>query len=366
MKRYVLGFLSVLAVGVPLSPVQAASDLMVAAAMQRCSTNEECALVTQSCNDNCGFVPINKANMPALEGQYQQRCGKAMNANPVCNVNPPLKAACINARCTIDYGSTNNASAGDYTPGAYPITEQPVPSQVQGDYSHVDDRRDGFTAYSLPQNAVRQNTVGTITTRVYVPPSAPVSGGNYVPVAPAAAPAPVPAAQQSPAPAVVPPAAMPTAQSNATPPQAFPAPAVPATPATTAPAAGAPYEYVPEHTPPASAPAPSAAQSPRVIPSYGATGVPQAPPGSTPIPPSDLKPKPELVPPPGATVPANPEDPGAPPQATQEGADLMPVPTPDGNLALIQKPAPVVPAPATKSFAGLPAKVSKEIPALNQ
>lgn len=363
MHKYVLGFLSLLSAGMALSsPAFAANGLMVAATMQRCVANEDCTLVTQSCSDNCGFVPINKANMAALQSQYQQRCGKDMSANPVCNMNPPMKAACINARCTIDYAYANNASAGDYQSGAFPVPEQPVQSKVKGDYSNVDDTKGGFSAYNLPQNEVKKETVGTITTKVYVPPSAPVSGGNYVPVTPSSPSAP----------ANVPSAAVPSAQTYATPPQAVPAPAVPATPNAMVPASGtAGYKYVPAQTPP-TIPAPGLPRAPvdpaataatptPAIPSVGATGVPQAPPGSVPIPPSDLKPAPSLAPPPGATVPANPEDPGAPPQF-QEGAELMPIPTEDGNLALVQKQPPTsitTPQVTTKSFGGLPSKTSK-------
>lgn len=369
MKKYVLGFLGLAAVGIAFSiPAMAQGNLMVAATMQHCAATEDCALVTNSCSDNCAFVPINKTNMPAMQSQYQQRCGKDMGANPTCNMNPPIKAACINSRCTIDYSITNNASAADYQSGAYPVAEQPTQSQVKGDYSKVDDTKGGFTAYQLPQNEVKEKTVGTITTKIYVPPSAPVSGGNYIPVTPTAA--------SAPAASNIPPAAVPTTQTYAAPPQAVAAPSVPATPnaaAATAPASGTTsYEYVPAQTPP-TVPAPGLPRAPvapavaspaattPAVPSVGATGVPQAPPGSVPIPPSDLKPAPSLAPAPGTTVPANPEDPGAKPQF-KEGAELMPIPTEDGNLALVQKQPAVTTASSTvKSFAGLPAKTSKSV-----
>lgn len=347
-----------------------ASDVMVASTMQRCTTNEECALVTNSCKDNCGFVPVNRANLTAIETLYQTRCGKAMSANPTCNMNPPISAACINARCTIDYAYANNAGAKDYQAGAYPVPEAPVPSKVPaGEYAGVNDRNGKFTAYDLPQNEVKQDSVGTITTKVYVPPSAPVSGGNYVPVtgmvpsAPAAPqtppmpnPAfipPTPAAAPTPPPApVIPPQAVPSAQTHATPPvttSGVPA-MVPSRPNQLPPEA-APQAYVPDPTQPTIPapglpPAPSApvATTTPAVPAVGAPGVPQAPAGSTPIPPSDLKPAPTFVPPPGTPVPVAPEDPGAPPP---EGTTMI-MPLPNGEAAIVG--GDNTKAGATKSF----------------
>lgn len=335
-----------------------AADVMVASTMQRCTTNEECKLVTNSCADNCGFVPVNTANLPAVEALYQTRCGKAMSANPQCNMNPPISAACINSRCTIDYAYANNAGAKDYQSGAYPVPEAAVPSKVPAaDYSNVNDRDGHFTAYNLPQGEVRQETVGQIVTKVYVPPSAPVSGGNYVPVtgmvpsapatpqtapvpAPNAIPAPVSAAPSA-APSAIPPAAVPTAKTHATPPVVTSPPSVPAmTPSipnqvpTPPPApVAAPQAYVPAPTVP-TVPAPGLPPTPRapdMIPAVGATGVPQAPAGSTPIPPSDLKPAPTFVPPAGTAVPVAPEDPGAPPP---EGTTMI-MPLPNGETATV-------------------------------
>lgn len=346
MKRITLSLLTLLCAGFTLPA--AASDLMVAATMQRCTTNEECALVTNSCKDNCGFVPVNKENMPALQSQYQTRCGKAMEANPTCNMNPPISAACVNSRCTIDYAYKNNAGAGDYQSGAYPVPEAPAPNKVQGDYTKIDDRKGGFTAYDLPQTEVKENTVGTLHTTVYVPPSAPVSGGNYVPVGtpPAAAPAPA---------AAIPPAAVPTNTTYATPPvvttpPVAPVPTPPPAPVMAPPVAPtmvppvAPLANVPAMTPslpnqvvptppPAPVQAPAVPATPTAPYQYVApetvvtappvpapTPVPVAPPGSVPIPPSDLKPVPTFIPPAGGTIPVNPEDPGAPPP---EGTKLM-------------------------------------------
>lgn len=376
MKKFTFGVLALISAAFTFPAI--ASDVMVASTMQRCTTNEECALVTNSCKDNCGFVPVNRGNMTAIETLYQTRCGKAMSANPTCNMNPPISAACINARCTIDYAYANNAGAKDYQAGAYPVPEAPVQSKVPaGDYAGVNDRDGKFTAYDLPQNEVKQDSVGTITTKVYVPPSAPVSGGNYVPVtgmvpsapaapqtAPTQNPAVIPAtpyAAPTPPPAApVPPQAVPTTQTHATPPvttSAVPvmvpskpnqlppeiAPVPPSAPVAT------PQAYVPAPTQPTvpapGLPAPSATTvAAPAVPAVGAPGVPQAPAGSTPIPPSDLKPAPTFVPPPGTSVPVAPEDPGAPPP---KGTTML-MPLPDGGTVVIGGDDSK--ARATKSF----------------
>ncbi len=362
MKKFTFAVLAIFTTAFAVPAL--AADVMVASTMQRCTTNEECKLVTNSCADNCGFVPVNTSNLPAIEALYQTRCGKPMSANPQCNMNPPIAAACINARCTIDYAYANNAGAKDYQSGAYPVPEAAVPSKVPAaDYSNVNDRDGHFTAYNLPQNEVRQETVGQIVTKVYVPPSAPVSGGNYVPVtgmvpsapatpqtapvpAPHAIPAPVSAAPSAApaAPVVVPPVAIPTAKTHATPPVAT-SPSVPTMtpsvpnqlppPVPPAPApAATPQAYVPAPTVP-TVPAPGLPPAPRApeagVPAVGAPGVPQAPAGSVPIPPSDLKPAPTFVPPAGTAVPVAPEDPGAPPP---EGTTMI-MPLPNGETATV-------------------------------
>lgn len=358
MKKFTFSVLALIAAAFAAPAL--ASDVMVASTMQRCTTNEECALVTNSCKDNCGFVPVNRASLTAIETLYQTRCNKPMSANPTCNMNPPISAACINARCTIDYAYANNAGAKDYQAGAYPVPEAPVESKVPaGSYANVNDRDGHFTAYDLPQGEVKQDSVGTITTKVYVPPSAPVSGGNYVPVTgsvpsapatpqipPSIAPAVIPPVPSA-APAVVPPQAVPSAHTYATPPvttSGIPAmvpskpnqlppevaPVIPSAPIAT------PQAYVPAPTQPTLPapglpPAPSVAVNAPAVPAVGAPGVPQAPAGSIPIPPSDLKPAPTFVPPAGTAVPVAPEDPGAPPP---EGTTML-MPLPNGGTAVI-------------------------------
>ncbi len=335
MKKLFLGFTGFAVIGLAPAAVHA-SDLMVAAAMQRCTTNEECTLITNSCADNCGFVPVNKMNLQSLQATYQQRCGKSMEANPQCNMNPPISATCINSRCTIDYAYANNADQKDYQSGAYPVPEQPVPSQAPASAAPADDRH-GFTAYEMPQDNIRQKSLGTI----YVPPSAPVSGGNYVPVAPTT-PQTAPQAAPAPAPAAAAPTYAPTTQTHATPP-------VVTTPPSSAPAAAASPTPAPAAVPvPAPTPVPTATTTPRPIatpenpiPSSATDAipeprVPQEEPmlrgvspdtgnPNAPIPPSEYKSQ-TFVPPPGSTIPVAPEDPGAKPP---EGTVLLP-PVPRG------------------------------------
>lgn len=345
MKKVVLSSLTLFAV-ILIPTMARANDLMVASAMQRCATNEDCALVTNSCSDNCGFVPVNKQNLGTLQATYQQRCGKVMEQNPQCNMNPPIAAACINARCTIDYAYANHAGAKDYQSGAYPVPESPVPSQVPSSAAPANDRQ-GFTAYQMEQqgNAVKQNSLGTI----YVPANSPVSGGNYVPVAPTAAvapynptqgsyatpttvkPAPAPAVAPAPVPKTAPkPAPVPVTPAAATQEATQPAPAPVAAPAPT-PAPVPTATTTPHSNATPANPIPSSASDtipePRVPeeePMLRGTS-PDTGNTNAPIPPSEYKSQ-TFVPPPGSTIQVAPEDPGAKPP---EGTVLL-APTPRG------------------------------------
>ncbi len=369
MKRITLSLLALIT-AMPMAAQAATSDMMVAATMQRCTTNEECALVSNSCRDNCGFVPVNKSNLPTLDTLYQSRCGKTMAANPTCTVNPPMNAACANSRCTIDTAYKQVASVGDYKSGAYPAPEAPVPSKVQ---ANVQDSK-SLTAYQLPQTDVKQNTVGTIPTKVYVPTSAPVSGGNYIPVGQLQAPLKAVEPAIALAPSHIPPQAVPSNQTHATPPELVPpvapraqapalppvsAPAVPATPQQLLPVAATPT--VPTMTPsiePSAtvasaptaqtyvAPAPAIPQAAAPISSIGATGVPQATLGAKPIPPSDLQPVPTFIPPAVTASPISAKDPSAPPPANTM---LIMTPAPDGSKGMVMAPS-LKAKPAVKSF----------------
>lgn len=326
MKKVVFTVLSLAFFVTAFSQAKAA-DLMVASAMQRCVTNDDCVLVTGSCADNCGFIPVNKQNLPTLQSTYQQRCGKTMEQNPSCQMNPPINAACINSRCTIDYAYANNAGPKDYQSGVYPAPEPAVPSQVPANAAPANDRH-GFTAYQLEEEGlkVREDTLGQIPAKVYAPSTAPVNGGNYVPVAPAtnAAPAaniapattPVPA----PAPADTRPAAVPATISGPANVQEVPAPKPVPTATTT-----------PNSTATLANPIPSSASSlipePRVPeeePMLRGTS-PDTGNVNAPIPPSEYKSQ-TFVPPPGSTIPVSPEDPGAkPPEGT-----ILQAPVPRG------------------------------------
>ncbi len=326
-----------------------AADLMVAAAMQRCTTNEECQLVTNSCADSCAFVPVNKTSLELLAQQYAQRCGKAMDSNPPCNMTPPIAAACINQRCTIDYAFANNSSAKDYQAGAYPTAEKATPDQVKGDYSKVDDKKGGFSAYNLPQNEIKEKTLGNITTKVYVPPSAPVSGDQYVPVNGAPQPQPAPA----PAPAAPAPMAAPVME---TPPTPAPAPAVMPEPAMVPPPAAMPAPAAPMSgngyvSPPPMTPSmpnqqmPAAPVAPPVV-----APVPAAP---VPVAPSDLQPTPTFVPPAGDDVPAVLEHEGT---VQPDGTIETPPAPPSGKFDILGEQT----KPASKSFNG-----SSKLPSYN-
>lgn len=320
MKKFTLSVLSIVPVLFVSFPALAV-DLMVPAAMQRCNTNEDCAMISNTCSDSCASAPVNKASLPALEQQYNSRCGKTLESQPKCTMNPPLNSPCINSRCTVDYAFANHAGPADYKSGAYPVPEAPVPSKVDPSKAPANDRG-GFTAYDMQGQAVKENTLGEIKTTIYVPPQAPVSGGNYVtlgtPTAQTAAPVP----PSVPAPA----APVPVAPAPMTAPAPTPAPGMPPAPQANAEPYATPRSpntYIPakpEFAPPAepqtvvdpAVPA-TAAQPPKL---------PVMPPQPAPITASDAETK-RLAPPAGETVHAGPNDPGAvPPNAEL----LAPVP----------------------------------------
>jgi hypothetical protein len=333
MRKTLLRILAIVPIIVITAPALAA-DLMVPAAMQRCNTNDDCAMISNSCADGCGSAPANKASMPALLQQYQTKCGVALEAQPKCNMNPPLGSACINGRCTIDYAFANHAGPADYKSGAYPVPEAPVPSKVDPAKAPANDRQ-GFTAYDMDSENVQEKSLGQIKDTVYVPPSAPVHGGNYVPVTPKAAPAPAapapaPTAAPVPAPAApvaTPAPAAPVATPSQTQPQASMDQEPYATPrAPTAPQASTYVPAKPEFAPPAE---PQIIEQPAVpvtpARALGASPpeLPPMPPQPTPITASDLTEQ-RLSPPEGVTVPVGPNDPGAtPPNAVLLAPDVL-------------------------------------------
>ena len=134
-----------------------ADDVRVPAAMQRCMATEDCTMVSSSCTSSCATLPVNKAQVAAIQAIYAKQCGKAADANGACASDQALTPACINNRCTIGYLPY---SAGDYKPGAFPVPESPVPMQGGDDYNSVNDRDGNFSAYSLPSEIVKQNMIG--------------------------------------------------------------------------------------------------------------------------------------------------------------------------------------------------------------
>lgn len=197
MKK--LGLLIFSLAAFPAVPALSA-DIMVPAAMQRCTSDADCTMVSNSCANSCADLPVNKANLSAIDALRSQRCGAAAPANEECTTHPPLESSCINNRCTIGYAYKANGDAQDYQSGAYPVPESPIP-QTTDDYNTVNDRDGGFSAYDMPSDVVRQNALGqyNFPAQTTQAPAAPA------PAAPAATQA--PAAPEQPAPAMETPAA---------------------------------------------------------------------------------------------------------------------------------------------------------------
>ncbi|MBN8521166.1 MAG: hypothetical protein J0L77_04615 [Alphaproteobacteria bacterium] len=141
----------------PLVPALA-DDVRVPAAMQRCAATEDCVMVPHTCASSCGTLPVNKAQLPAIENIYLKQCGKTAESNGTCVASQSFSPACINGRCTIGYLPT--ATAEDYKPGAFPVPEAPVPFQGDNDYSSVNDTDGNFSAYDITGATVRQNMLG--------------------------------------------------------------------------------------------------------------------------------------------------------------------------------------------------------------
>jgi hypothetical protein len=193
MKKF--GLLIFTLAALPAFPAMSA-DLMVPAAMQRCTADTDCTMISNSCDNSCADMPVNKANLPAIDNLRTQRCGAPTEkANEACTTNPPLESSCINNRCTIGYAYKANGDAKDYQSGAYPVPETAVPSQATGDYNSVNDKDGSFSAYDLPTDVVRQNALGQYN---FPAPTAPA------PAAPAPAPAPAAETPVEPAAPVIP------------------------------------------------------------------------------------------------------------------------------------------------------------------
>ncbi len=254
--------LIVACVGV-VAPAAMAQEFSVTKDMQRCTTADDCGLITNDCAKPCGFIPVNKSATAALSKAFGMTCKQ-----PLENVLPcePSSMECVQGLCvktsameqsvypkdatqpvepapapavsstapatpvapTAPEMPAPSAPTTEYQPGAYNVSEPATPSKVQGDYSRVNDRDGKFTAYDLPQTDVKQKDVGQIVDRIYVPADAPVQGGKYVPVTPTTSPAPVaapavPVVAPAPAPAVAPPV-VPAAPTKAQPMDTMPKP----------------------------------------------------------------------------------------------------------------------------------------------
>ncbi len=65
---------------------------------------------------------------------------------------------------------------------AFLFTYTALSSQTFAAENVVNDKKDGFSAYNLPQGDVKQKVVGQIFDRIYVPADAPVTGEQYSPI----------------------------------------------------------------------------------------------------------------------------------------------------------------------------------------
>lgn len=158
-----LAFTILALTALPVSAAIAATDITVPAAMQVCTSNADCTMVSNTCGDNCADLPVNKNSLSAIDTLKAQRCGAAASGpdNQVCRTNPPMESTCINNRCTVGYAFQNHADPQDYKPGAYPVPERPAqPAPQTQSYNGVNDKDGAFSAYNLPQDQVRQNTLG--------------------------------------------------------------------------------------------------------------------------------------------------------------------------------------------------------------
>ncbi len=329
-----------------LSMPALAQDFSVTPDMQRCTTQADCALISNDCAKPCGFVSVNKGAIPALQKAFSLTCDKPLDQVLPC---APSTLECVQGLCVVAAMQTTApvapttapapvatpvaptapsapaAPAADYKAGAYNVSEPATESKVKGDYSHVDDRNGKFSAYNLPQGEVKQKEVGTIVDRIYVPADAPVSGGKYVPVT-----------QMPKAPAVPAPAPAPVA-----------APAVPATPVAPAPVMQ-PAAPTPAAQPTAPAPL---SNVPTMTPTRennmvsGQVGVPSAPQPIYPAPSAPVAAPTPIYPAPEAQAAPQPTAPDAVPSEftramnTPEGGAVYPV---DAKLT----PEPVAPSVA--------------------
>ncbi len=106
----------IFALTITLLPFTAMAEPVMSAAQQQCTSSADCTFVSLTCGDGCASVPINTSGKSALEPSLRQQCGGKLpeESGVVCHMNPPLKPACVNNRCTIGYAFENHAGSGDY------------------------------------------------------------------------------------------------------------------------------------------------------------------------------------------------------------------------------------------------------------
>lgn len=93
-------------------PARADVDIRVPQQMQACATNADCRLAQTSCRNPCVVAPANVRAIASLIERYSRMCGDRVDAE--CSYHPPMQAACINNRCTIDYAWQHHGEPADY------------------------------------------------------------------------------------------------------------------------------------------------------------------------------------------------------------------------------------------------------------
>jgi hypothetical protein len=110
-------FIKILPAVLVFSAGVAYAETPPAAQMQRCTSNAECTLVTQSCATNCPTLPINTAFQQSYIERRNELCGNDAEGLLHCNVSPPLQPTCINNRCTVGYAFQNTSDEKDLING---------------------------------------------------------------------------------------------------------------------------------------------------------------------------------------------------------------------------------------------------------
>lgn len=96
------------------APVQA--QPVVTAGHQQCASHADCTLISLTCGNACASVPVSLQGKAALEPDLRNQCGGTLpeEIDMICHMHPPMGAACVNNRCTIDYAFENHGEPADY------------------------------------------------------------------------------------------------------------------------------------------------------------------------------------------------------------------------------------------------------------